>query len=156
MSIAAAGRPQLRGSRIASSSQAANSSKATLVSSVRRVSIRSDNDADGSTGASALRSSCSMSKLEFASATLLQPFLELSDGSVNQHLGRAFGAAERARDLAVVHVQGEAHDQRGLPVLGQVRNAGEHVTKLFASFDQLVGAVPLGDRPRVVDVGLRA
>src|SRR4051794_14592756 len=110
MTTAAAVRPQLRGSRIAASSQSASSSNATAVSSVRRVSRRSDTEADGSTGASALRSSCSMSK--FASAMVLQVLLELFDGSVYQHLRGALGAAEGARDFAVVHVEREAHDQR--------------------------------------------
>src|SRR3954465_15415050 len=126
ITTAAAGRAQLRGSRIAASSQSASSSKAVLVSSVRRVSSRSESDADGSTRASALRSSCSMSK--FASAiVLLQAFLELPDRPVYQHLGCALAAAKRPGDLAVVHVQREAHDQSRLPVFGQIGDAGEYV-----------------------------
>src|SRR3954453_16849612 len=140
---------------MAASSQSASSSNATAVSSVSRVSRRSDSVADGSTGASALRSSCSMSKLECASAILLQPFLELADCSVNQHLGGAFAAAERTGDLAVVHVQGEAHDQRRLPVLGEVGHAGEHVAQLLSTLDELVRAMALRERAGVVEVGLR-
>src|SRR3954453_8925735 len=156
MSIAAAGRAQLRGSRIASSSQAANSSKATLVSSVRRSSRRSDSDADGSTGASALRSSCSMSKLRASAICRRQFFFELLDRAVDQDLGRTLGAAERARDFAVVHVECEAHDQRGLPVLREGGDAGEHVTQFLPALDELTRLVLLGDGAGVVDVGLRA
>ena len=45
--------------------------------------------------------------------------LQLFDRAVDQHLGRAVRAPQRPRDLAVVHAQGEAHDQRLAPVVGQ-------------------------------------
>src|SRR3954454_18800758 len=153
MRTAAAGRPQLRGSRMAASSQSASSSKATAVSSVSRVSRRSDSDADGSTGASAVRSSCSMSK--FASAILfVQALFELFDRSMYQHLRRTFGAAASARDLAVVHVEREAHDQCRLPVFGEIRHAGEHLAKLLPALDEVVRAPAVGEWAGVVEVGL--
>src|SRR3954454_10331903 len=143
MTIAAPVRPQLRGSRIAASSQSASSSNATAVSSVRRSSKRSDNDADGSTGASALRRSCSMSKFGRASAILGELLFELLDRAVDEHLGRALGATKRAGDLAVVHVEREAHDQRRLPVLGERGDTGEDIAQLFAPFDEVRGLVLL-------------
>src|SRR3954452_24342241 len=154
ISTAATGRPQLRGSRIAASSQSASSSKATAASPLSRTSMRSDSDADGSTGASAVRSSCSMSK--FASAIMLQVLLELTNRPVYQHLRRTFGAAQRPGDLTVVHVECEAHDQRRLPVLGQICDAGQNVTQFLASLDQLVGAVLLGQRTGVIEIRLRS
>ena len=56
---------------------------------------------------------------------------------MDQDLGRTLGATERAGDLAVVHVQGEAHDQRRLPVFGKGGDTGEDVAQLFTAFDEL-------------------
>ena len=48
-----------------------------------------------------------------------QLLLELLDRAVDQHLGGALRAAERARDLAIVHAERKTHDQRLTAVLGQ-------------------------------------
>src|SRR5215208_2317320 len=111
--IAAAGRAQLRGSRMADSSQSASSAAATSVSSERRRSSRSLSASGGSTGTSAERNSCSTRSLI---AVPLEALLQLLYGSMDQHLGGALGAPERARYLAVVHTQREAHDERLAPV----------------------------------------
>src|SRR4051794_872584 len=151
MARAATVRPQLRGSRIASSSQSASSSKAACVSSVSRVSIRSDSESDSSTGARAERSRASMSK---PASAILKLLLELANRAVDQDLGRTLCPPERAGYLAVVPVEGKAHDQRRLPVLGERRDAGEHLAHLLAALDELVGTVALGERPGVVEVRL--
>ena len=67
--------------------------------------------------------------------------LELFDRAVDQDLGGAVGAPERARDLAVVHAQREAHDQRLAAVVGQLPDAVEHAAELVAALDQLLGRV---------------
>ena len=58
-------------------------------------------------------------------ASALDQLLELPDRAVHQHLGRAVGAAQRPRDLAVVHAQREAHDQRLAAVVRQLLHALE-------------------------------
>src|SRR5436190_1104306 len=78
--------------------------------------------------------------------SLVEILLELADRAMDQHFGRALGAAKRAGDLLVVHVEGEAHDQSGLPVVGQVRDAAQHFAELLASLDEVVGAVHLRER----------
>src|SRR5215213_8452233 len=108
--IAAAGRAQLRGSRMADISQSASSVAAASVSSERPRSRRSLSASGGSIGTSAERRSCSTRSL--IRLVLLQAFLQLLDRSVNQHLGGALGAAESSRDLAIVHTQREPHDER--------------------------------------------
>src|SRR4051812_32060659 len=93
---------------MAEGSHSASSIAAASVRSERRRSSLSLSDSEGSIGTSAERSSRSTSVI---SAFLLQILLELLDGSMDQHLGGALGAPQRPRDLAVVHVEGEAHDQ---------------------------------------------
>src|SRR3954466_9181528 len=115
---AAAGRTQLRGSRRerssdseSSSAQAESSSAAASVTALRVSSTRPESFSGGSIGRSAERRRFSTSPVGSVAidAHLL---LELLDGPVNQNLGRSIGAAERAGDLAVVHAEREAHDQR--------------------------------------------
>src|SRR3954452_550318 len=122
--IAAAGRTQFRGSRSerssdseSSSAQAESSSAAASVTALSVSSTRPENFSGGSIGRSADRSRLSTSRLGSAAigAHLL---LELLDSPVDQHLGRAVGAAQGPRDLAVVHTQRKAHDQRVAPVVG--------------------------------------
>ena len=60
---------------------------------------------------------------------------------MDQDLGRAVGAAQRPGDLAVVHAEREAHDQRLAPVVGEMLEVGHHLAQLLA---------PLGDRLGVV------
>src|SRR5215208_8394205 len=120
--IAAAGRAQLRGSRMADISQSASSVAAASVSSYRPRSRRSLSASGGSTGTSAERSSCSTRSLI---AVPLEALLELLDGSVDQDLGGSLGAPERAGDLPVVHTQCEAHDESLAPILGEVRHSLE-------------------------------
>src|SRR5215210_5254249 len=106
--IAAAGRAQLRGSRMADSSQSASSVAAASVRSDSPRSSRSLSRSGGSIGTSAERSSCSTRSLI---AVLLEALLELLDGPVDQHLGGSLGSPKSARDLAIVHTQRETHDQ---------------------------------------------
>src|SRR5271166_270597 len=134
---AAAGRAQLRGSRIAESSHASSSSAAISVMLVSVPSRRSARSAGGSTGASASRSSPS----KLGAASVMDDLLQLLDRAMDQHLGRTVGAAERARDLAVVHAQREAHDQRLAPVVGEQLDAVEHAAELVAPLHQLLGRV---------------
>ena len=86
---------------------------------------------------------------------LLHELLQLLDGSVQQHLGGAVGAAERPRDLAVVHPEREAHDQRLAAVVRQVLDTLEDPLQVVAVLDQRLGRVGGGDRARVVDRRLR-
>src|SRR3954447_25902242 len=121
---AAAGRTQLRGSRMADSSHSASSIAEASVSSVRRSSSRSESATGGSTGTSALRSMRSTSFIvhflrfrlcgssRWLRTVSFQSLLELLDRTVQQHLGGAFGTPERPRYLAVVHAEREAHDER--------------------------------------------
>src|SRR3954447_7964545 len=118
--IAAIGRPQLRGSRIADISQSASSATATSVSSERPRSSRSLSASGGSTGTSAERRSCSTRSLIGLS---LQALLQLLDGPVYQHLGGSLGAAQRSRDLPVVHAEREAHDECLPAVVRELRHA---------------------------------
>src|SRR5688500_14001246 len=127
--IAAAGRPQLRGSRMAESSQSASSVAAASVRSERPRSSRSLSASGGSTGTSAVRSRRSTRSLI---AILLEALLELLDGSVDEHLGGSLGSAEGARDLAVVHAEREAHDQRLAAVLRELRHSLEDLLHLLA------------------------
>src|SRR6516165_7440157 len=134
---ARAGRTQLRGSRMAESSQASSSSWASSVRLTNVSSSRSRRCAGGSIGVRALRSRASksaapelMGALLFDAGSSAPSYrvgdglrhhpLELPDRTVQQHLGGAVGPAERAGDLPVVHAQGEAHDQRLSPVVGQL------------------------------------
>src|SRR5262245_47293643 len=127
---AAAGRTQLRGLRIADSSQSWSSSTASSVIDSSVPSSRRTRSSGGSPGARASRSSAS--KLAGPSLTpspllairlllpgglaprralrlgLVDEPLQLLDRPVDEHLGGAVGAAERAGDLAVVHAEGEA------------------------------------------------
>src|SRR3954464_14235918 len=129
---AATRRAQRRGSRSALGSHSASSSTAASVSSVSRRSSRSPIRAGGSIGTSAPRRSRSTSLI---APVLLQPLLELLDRSVQQHLRRPFGPSQRARDLLVVHVEREAHDQRLAAVVRQGRHAGEHAVQLLPALD---------------------
>src|SRR5437764_863933 len=146
---AAAGRTQLRGSRIADSSHASNSSAAISVIACSALSTRSTRSAGGSTGASASRSSSSkLGRASFICSLLgglfAHELLELLDGSVDEHLGGAVGAVQRAGDLAVVHAEREAHDERLAPVVGQSSHAIEDTRELVSPLHQLLGGVRRG------------
>src|SRR3954462_794942 len=124
--IAAAGRTQLRGSRSersshsdSSSAQAESSSAAASVTAFRVSSSRPESFSGGSIGRSAERRRFSTSPV-LSAAIDAHLLLELLDGTVNQNLGRSIGAAERAGDLAVVHAEREAHDQRIATVIWEV------------------------------------
>src|SRR3954452_21857208 len=138
--IAATGRPQLRGSRISAGSQSASSATATSVRSERWRSSRSLSASGGSTGTSAERRSCSTRSL---TGLLLEAFLQLLDCSVNQHLGRPFGAAQRPCDLAVVHPERKSHDERLAAIVRELRHALENLLQLLALLHELLGSVRL-------------
>src|SRR5215218_338275 len=124
---------QLRGSRMTPSSQSASSSAAASVSSDRRRSRRSERASEGSTGTRAERRRRSTSLM---SGRLLQSLLQLLDGAVDEDLGSALGAPQGARDLAVVHPEGEAHDQRLAAVVRQLRHPGQDLLQLLALLDE--------------------
>src|SRR5215210_1129495 len=151
--IAAAGRAQLRGSRMADSSQSASSVAAASVRSESPRSRRSLSRSGGSIGTRAERSSRSTRSL---TGGLLETLLELLDRPVDQHLGGSLGSPECARDLAVVHAQREAHDQRLATVLGKLRHALEHLLHLFALRHELLGSVRLLKHARVLELRHRA
>src|SRR5215210_6695095 len=156
-----AARGQLRGSRIADSSQASSSSAAISTSSPRRLSIRSASSSGGSIGASAAFRRASMSngwltRSPRAGLGLLVELLELPDGAVQQHLGGAVRAAERASDLAVVHPEREAHDQRLAAVVREPLHTLEDSLEVVAILHQPLGGVRGRERSRVVDRRLRA
>src|SRR4051794_33642522 len=156
-----AARGQLRRSLIASISHDSSSSAAssTMLSSV--CSSRRCRWTGGSTGASAARRRRSMSsKAESAILPIpvhvgLHDVLELADRTVQQHLGRAVGAVQGAGDLAVVHAEREAHDQRLAAVVGQLLDAAQDAGEIVTILDQPLGRVRGGERAGVVDVGLR-
>ena len=109
-----AARGQLRGSLIASSSHDSSSSAASPTSAVQRrlePLLEVDRRVDR-------RERRAQHVLEMGAHVVgsvrvgLHDVLELPDGSMDQHLRRAVGAVQRPRDLAVVHTQREAHDQR--------------------------------------------
>src|SRR5829696_6814987 len=147
--IAAAGRAQLRGSRMADISQSASSVAAASVRSESPRSRRSLSASGGSTGTSAERSSCSTRSLM---NVLHEALLELLDGPVDQHLGRSLGSPERARDLAVVHTQRETHDQRLAAVVGKLRHALEDLLHVLALLHEFLGSVRLLQHARVVEL----
>src|SRR3954464_15467879 len=120
---AATRRAQRRGSRSALGSHSASSSTAASVIVVSLRSSRSLSRSGGSIGTSAPRRSRSTSLI---APVLLQPLLELLDRSVEHHLRSPFGPSQRARDLLVVHVEREAHDQRLAAVVRQLRDAFQH------------------------------
>src|SRR5215216_228795 len=130
--IAAAGRAQLRGSRMADISQSASSLAASSVSSERPRSNRSLSASGGSTGTRAERSRRSTRSTSLISV-LLQSLLQLLDGPVDEHLGRPLGSPQRPRDLAVVHSEREAHDERLAAILRELRHALEHFLHLFTA-----------------------
>src|ERR1700754_4017373 len=147
---------QLRGSRIADSSQSASSSAAASVSSERPRSSLSESRSGGSTGTRAERSSCSTRSTSLIGLVLLvQPLLQLPYRSVNQHLGGSFGAAHRPRDLAVVHVEREAHDQCLAAIVGQFRHALQDLLHLLALLHHALRVERRGQDRGVVEVGLR-
>src|SRR5262249_57218575 len=81
--------------------------------------------------------------------------LELADGTVDEHLRRAVRAAHRPRDLAVVHAEREAHDQRLAAILRQLIDALEDALQLVAPLDEVLGRVRGRECTGVVDRGLR-
>src|SRR4051812_22385474 len=122
--IAAAGRTQFRGSRSerssdseSSSAHAESSSAAASVTALSVSSTRPGRFSGGSIGRSADRSRLSTSRLGSA-AIGTHLLLELLDRAVDQNLGGAVRTAESPRDLAVVHPEREAHDQRVAAVVG--------------------------------------
>src|SRR5215210_3256451 len=153
--IAAAVGAQLRGSRITDSSQSASSAAATSVSSESPRSSRSLSASGGSTGTRAERSRRSTRSTSLI-AVPLETLLQLLDGPVDEHLGRPFGPPQRSGDLAVVHSQREAHDERLASVLRELRHALENLLHLFAPLHQLLGPDRLGQDGRVVQLRRRA
>src|SRR5215213_7521200 len=152
--IAAAGRAQLRGSRMTDSSQSASSAAATSVSSERPRSRRSLSASGGSTGTRAERSRRSTRSTSLI-AVLLEALLQLLDGPVDEHLGGPLGSPERSRDLSVVHSEREAHDQRLATVLRELRHALEDLLHLFAALHELLRVERLGQDAGVVQLGRR-
>src|ERR1019366_5915835 len=172
---AAAGRTQLRGSRMAESSQASSSSAAIAVMLVRVLSSLSARSAGGSTGASASRSKpsklCAASliagpALELGSgcrasvgrargglalAAIAHDLLQLLDGAMDQHLGGTVGASHRTCDLAVVHAERKAHDQRLAAIVWEHAHPVEHTAELVSALDQLLGRVQRCQRGALVD-----
>src|SRR3954452_1991968 len=149
---ATTGRTQLRGSRRArsslsesSSAQSESSSAAAWVIAASVSSSRAESRSGGSIGRSASESICSTSQVEplrFSLASVIfHLLLKLLDRAMDQHLGRPVGAAQLPRDLAVVHAEGEAHDQRLAAVVGEVLEVRHHLPQLLP---------PLGDRLGVV------
>src|SRR3954454_13434203 len=149
---AATSRAQRRGSRSALGSHSASSSTAASVSSVSRRSSRSLSRSGGSIGTRAPRSSRSTSLI---APDLPQPFLELLDRSVQQHLGGPFGPSKRACDLLVVHPEGEAHDQRLATVVRQLHHPRQHVLQLLAPLDDVGRVVRGRDHGGVLELRLR-
>ena len=162
IAAAAAGRTQVRGSCSDRSSHASSSSAASAWIVVSVSSSRTLRCSGGSTGASARLSSASRSlsrdwRAHRPHTSCGSPHdpLELLDRAMDQHLGGAVGAAERPRDLAVVHAEREAHDQRLAAVVRQLLHALEDLAQLLAALDEILGRVQrlgLGDR---VQRGLR-
>src|SRR4051812_38084730 len=135
--MAAAGRTQLRGSRRerssdseSSSAQADSSSAAASVTALRVSSTRPDSFSGGSIGRSAERSMLSTSPV-LSAAIDAHLLLQLLDRPVDQDLGRPIGTTERASDLAVVHAEGEAHDQSVSAIVGKVLEVLHHVLQLL-------------------------
>src|SRR3954447_2309107 len=156
---ATTGRTQLRGSRIEEISQVSSSSAARSVSSVSVCSSRSDRRSGGSTGASARSRRDSNSGLGIASLMRSclhgDDALELLDGAMDQHLRRAVRASHGACDLAVVHAQREAHDQRLAAVVRKLLHTLEDSRQLVATLHEILGRVRCAQGRRVVDVRLR-
>ena len=150
---AAAGRTQLRGSRIAESSHPSSSSAAISVMEVSVDLQAHDRDPRAARPARALRAAAPRSSpLAPAPHSIAgDELLELLDRAVDEHLRGAVGAPERARDLAVVHAEREAHDQRLAAVVGQRLHAVEHAAELVAALDELLGRVRRRERGRLVD-----
>src|SRR4051812_4468408 len=160
---AATGRTQLRGSRRASSSSSENSSAqldssaaACSVIAVSVVSTRLARSSGGSIGRRASLNSASR-RAWLSSVTGSLPFhllLELLDGAVQEHLGRAIGPAERPGDLPVRHVEREAHDQRVAAIVGEAVEPVQHQAQLLAPLHDLLGAVWVGRRLDGIERGL--
>ena len=202
---AAAGRPQLRGSRIAESSQDSSSSAAISVMLVERrrepfrEGIRRLNrgerlaqkrldvgsrfahlyspppmvarrrapcgwsraSAPAPRGSHAARPADARSafprprpcrpRARRAAAARFTSALELLDGAVYEHLRGAVRAVQRARDLAVVHAEREAHDERLATVLWERFDGRQHAAQLFASLREVLGGVHRGQRGRVLE-----
>src|SRR6202034_2743357 len=64
--------------------------------------------------------------------------LELLDGTMDQNLRGPIRAAQRTGDLAIVHAEREAHDQRLAPILRQPFHSAEHAGQLLAPLHQLL------------------
>src|SRR5438270_4423692 len=152
---AATRRAQPRGSRSALESNSASSSTAASVSSLSRRSSRVLSASDGSTGTSAPWSSRSTSLIANP-FPLGESLLELPDRAMDQHLGRALGASESAGDLAVVHTDREAHDQRLAAIVRKAGDPAQDGGQLLPLLDQLLGPVRGRDDRGVLEVGLRA
>src|SRR3954470_14087834 len=149
---AATSRPQRRGSRSALGSHSAISSTAASVIDVSRRSSRSLSRSGGSIGT---RAPCSSRSTSLIAPDLPQPFLELLDRPVQQHLGSPFGPSKRACDLLVVHPEGEAHDQRLATVVRQLHHAFEYVLQLLAALHDVGRVVWRGDHRGVLELCLR-
>src|SRR5581483_10156415 len=168
---AAAGLTQLRGSRMALSSQESSSSWASSVRLTSVSSTRSTRCSGGSTGVSAWRRRASKSAAPLLIGTLLRAgspgpsfrvphglgdhALELTDRAVQEHLGRAVGAPECPGDLPVVHAKSEAHDQRLAAIVGELLDAVEDRLELLAPLHQRLRGVRGRDHVGVLDPRLR-
>src|SRR5687767_1694756 len=164
---AATGRTQLRGSRKdwsseseSSSAQVPSAAAACSVIAARVVSTRLARSSGGSIGRSASARSASRSMRPGSLISRLpslgiHQLLELLERAVDEHLGRAVRLAQRARDLAVVHAQGEAHDQ-GLPALvRQPFELSHQQAELLPALDHPLRRVRMGRRLDGLDVRCR-
>src|SRR6476659_292375 len=66
-------------------------------------------------------------------------FLQLLDRTMDQDLRRPVRAPQRARDLAVVHTQREAHDQRLAAIVGEMLEVLHDLAQLLAALGDRLG-----------------
>src|SRR5512133_2689372 len=132
---ATTGRTQLRGPRIELTAQDSSSCRVDS-SRVARLS-------GGSTGAKACRSRTSMSA---ANGSLMSArpspgdddLLQLLDGTMDEYLRRAVGTPHCSRDLAVVHPQREAHDQRVATIVRQLLDSLQDARQLVPALHEVL------------------
>ena len=74
---------------------------------------------------------------------------------MDQDLGRTVAATEGARDLAVIHAERKAHDQRLPSIVWKLRDAVEHPRQLVAALRDLLGGVGSSDWRSLVERALR-
>src|SRR3954454_11341960 len=142
------GRTQLRGSRMARSSQLSSSTTAASVRSTSVDSNRLDKPSGGSTGCSARLSNVSMS----APGVLIthDPF-ELPDGTVQEELRGPVCLPERPWALAVVHSQRKAHDESFAAIVRQFLHSCKDPCELVAALHEVLRRVDGRQTRCVVD-----